>query len=428
MRFKIIAGNLTAVVVLGLASYWLVQSEFEQRLVDDIEAGIGQEQLQLEHSWRLSGMEFMSAVRDRADTSQLKSVFAALDETGRRNRAYEAAEAVARWFQDPARGMPSSPEIVVITDETGHVMARNADRNQMYGTPLEQQIPVLKDVLRSGTARIDIWNHTPTGDLLRTAVAPISTFREGRLLGALVVSYDVSDGVALSEAKMIGRDVAFVSEGRVYSSSLPPQALAELKTFLFSGRAKAQTYAALHDKAHASNTWVTSLGDHVYQGVITPLPLTNAAPLAAVVLADRDEVLSKASPVNIILILTVFIALVVIGYGIVIGSMLLRPIEQIEEGVLGVINGNTEMRLDIKSAELGGLAYRINQLLNVFAGVPDGTSPLTEDHSGISQPPEPSAWRDAAFKDSHAGRLRTQRSRSGTGRSKRSSRDCQVSR
>ena len=55
---------------------------------------------------------------------------------------------------------------------------------------------------------------------------------------------------------------------------------------------------------------------------------------------------------------------------------------------IAVINGRTDLRLDIESAELGGLAYRINQLLNVFTGTPE------EDEEGrVSSPPE--AWSDA---------------------------------
>jgi len=41
---------------------------------------------------------------------------------------------------------------------------------------------------------------------------------------------------------------------------------------------------------------------------------------------------------------------------------------QIEEGLLKVINGEFEYRFDVKSAEVGGLGYRINQLISVLTG------------------------------------------------------------
>lgn len=399
MRLKIIAGNLAAVVMLGLASYWLVRSEVEQRIIADMDAAIGQDQLQLERSLRLSGMEFMNAVRDRAETSQLITVFSALDETGRRNRAYEAAEAITRWFQDPARGLPASPEIVVITDETGRVIARNADRNQMYGVALDQQFPAVREVLRTWSPRVDVWNRKDDARLLRTAVAPVVTANDRRLLGALVVSYDLSDGVASAEAKAIGNDVAFIGQDRVYSSSIPQNASAALKGFLFEGEVKSQTEAALAGRIRSSNIWMNRLGDDHYQGAIAPLPHATSVPMAVVVLGNQSKALGTASATNIILILTLLFALVVIGYGIAVGSLLLRPIEQIEEGVLAVINGNSDLRLNVTSPELGGLAYRINQLLNLFTGVPEEASSDSTGQTGISRPPEPAAWKDAAFSD-----------------------------
>jgi len=74
----------------------------------------------------------------------------------------------------------------------------------------------------------------------------------------------------------------------------------------------------------------------------------------------------------------------------------MRPIEAIEEGVLAVINGRTDLRLETTSAELGGLAFRINQLLNVLTG----TEETTSDAQGrVSLPPSAGAWKDAAFSD-----------------------------
>jgi hypothetical protein len=100
--------------------------------------------------------------------------------------------------------------------------------------------------------------------------------------------------------------------------------------------------------------------------------------------------------VDVILILTVLGAVLVLLYGFVIGNTIMRPIEEIEEGVLAVINGRTDLRLEVKSPELGGLAFRINQLLNVFTG----TEEQTEDEDGkVSVPPSAAAWGDAAFAD-----------------------------
>jgi hypothetical protein len=64
--------------------------------------------------------------------------------------------------------------------------------------------------------------------------------------------------------------------------------------------------------------------------------------------------------------------------------------------VLAVINGKTDLRLETDSPELGGLAFRINQLLNVMTG----TEEASEDEEGkISVPPSEGHWKDAEFSD-----------------------------
>ena len=114
--------------------------------------------------------------------------------------------------------------------------------------------------------------------------------------------------------------------------------------------------------------------------------MTRSHPIAFAVLGNRTAQLGVLSVLNVILVLTGLGAVLVVLYGFVIGNAIMRPIEAIEEGVLAVINGRTDLRLETQSAELGGLAFRINQLLNVFTG----TEEQTEDEQGrVSMAPSP---------------------------------------
>jgi len=79
--------------------------------------------------------------------------------------------------------------------------------------------------------------------------------------------------------------------------------------------------------------------------------------------------LERAAAANIVGLLALVAALGVFIYSFLIGTSLLQPLEAIEEGVLKVINGRTDFRIDIEDGEFGGLAYRINQLINMLTGV-----------------------------------------------------------
>lgn len=397
MRLKIIAGNLVAVLLLGLVSYVVVGSDLRAYFSKEVQAQIGNDQALLERSLRLTALEFVDLVKERAATADVGAVFTALDEPGRRTRAFEAAERSQAWFGDPARGTRGTPAIVLITDDSGKVLARNADRNRMYGTQLYSQIPTLRATITTGEAHHDVWKKEDEGKLLEVAMAPVRS-DTGNVVGSLVVGYDLSNDFALSEGKRLnGRDVAFLVDDKVYSSSLEPGEAKQLRSFLF-GDAKGATQQAMAGTPSAP--WIASLEGQEYVGIVAPLPHVRSAKVAYVVMASRSGAATLATDsTKIILALTLIFALVVVGYGFMIGNSIVRPIEEIEEGVLAVINGNTDLRLDTKNPDLGGLAYRINQLLNVFTGVSEAEE---EDEQGRVSHVHQEVWRDSAFSDQAA--------------------------
>jgi hypothetical protein len=147
-----------------------------------------------------------------------------------------------------------------------------------------------------------------------------------------------------------------------------------------------------------SSPFEVQLGRDEYVGVIGPAPAASSEiRLAMVVLANRSAQIAKAASTNVILIMMVLGALAVIVYGFLLGNSFLRPIEQMEDGILAVINGRTDLRLDIESAELGGLAYRINQLLNIFTGTPE------EDEQGLGSRSPGERWQDESVGQNSAG-------------------------
>lgn len=380
MRTKIIAGNLVAVLLVGLVSYAMVKSSLEGALVDEVDSRIGSDFQLLQRSFRLSARDLAELVADQSAQRPMADTFlATLDETSRRTRAYEAADRTAAWLTDPSR-RGGAPDIVALIDDRGLVVARNADRNRMYQQDL-RTVPAVARAL-AGETSTGIWQKDDEQKVLQIAVAPIQ--HEGRILGVLLVGYDVSNALARSEGELLGRDVAFVLGDRVYSASLAEGGESEaLRGYLFGEQGQAATQAGLQ-QGTTSAPFRVQLGGDEYVGVVGPAPGgdSGTTPLAMVVLADRTAQTAKASAVNVILMLTALGALIVLVYGFLIGTSFIRPIEQMEEGILAVINGRTDLRIDLESADYGGLAYRINQLLNVFTGTPE-----EDDQGRVSSPP-----------------------------------------
>jgi hypothetical protein len=398
MRLKIIAGNLVAVLLLGLVSYVVVGSDLRTHLGKKVEAQLGNDQALLERSLRLTALEFVKLVKERAATPDVRAVFAALDEDGRRTRAFESAERNASWFGDPARGTRGTPAIVIITDDTGKVLARNVDRNRMYGMRLDTALPGVRRALKNGEATHDVWKKDDEGKLLEMAASPVHG-DEGQIVGALVVGYDFSNDFAASEGKRLGNhDVAFIVDDKVYSSSFDESVAKQLRTYLF-GDGTTATKTAL--AGNVSEPFATSIGGADYVGMVAPLPEASSAKVAYAVLANRTAASAYGTDATkIILVLMVICSLIVLAYGFMIGNSIVRPIEEIEEGVLSIINGNTELRLETNNPDLGGLAYRINQLLNVFTGVSEADD---EDAEGRVSNVRSQDWKESEFNDAAGG-------------------------
>jgi hypothetical protein len=257
----------------------------------------------------------------------------------------------------------------------------------MHGDDLKPQLRTLAGVLATGRAVVDVWSFSDgQRKLLQTAIAPIRD-ADGAILGGLLVGYDMSNGMASRQGALLGRDVVFLPDDAVYSSSLDGTRLAALNEALFV-RERAATDAALAGR-RASEPWIAQIGDAEYIGVVGALPHATSTRVAYALLANRTAAREGAAITTTILVMAGIGLLIVLVYGFLIGTSVIRPIEQMEEGILAVINGRTDVRLDIESAELGGLAYRINQLLNVFTGTPEA------DSEGRVSPP-PAAWAEAA--------------------------------
>jgi hypothetical protein len=393
MRLKIIAGNFLVVLIVGLLSFYIAKGEVETGLAAQVESQIVNDSKLLGRSFQLEGITFLEMVVDRAQTEAVKQAFGGLDTDSRRSRAHQAANGISQWLRDPSRrGL--NPDLVVITDETGTVLARDQDPNRLHNTRLAQQIPALRTVLAAGEPAHDVWFKEDEDKVFETAIAAVRN-DAGAVIGALLVGYDLSNATAQRAAELLGRDVAFISDGRVYSSSLENSESQGLASYLFSDSQSAATNAALAGTG-GGNRWGAQIDGADWVGVTSALPGVTGFQVAYVVLGNKSEGTSLASSVNIVLYMSIFGALIVLVYGFIIGSSFLRPLEQIEEGVLSVINGRTDFRLDIESAEFGGLAYRINQLINVFTGVSE------EDEEGRVSPsrPPPAAnpdWQGSAF-------------------------------
>jgi hypothetical protein len=77
--------------------------------------------------------------------------------------------------------------------------------------------------------------------------------------------------------------------------------------------------------------------------------------------------------------------------GVLIGNYMSQPISELEDGLLAIINGQSDLRFQIEHDVLGGLVFRINSLLNAMTGVPEDT---TDDQGRPSKAPSAADFQE----------------------------------
>jgi hypothetical protein len=87
--------------------------------------------------------------------------------------------------------------------------------------------------------------------------------------------------------------------------------------------------------------------------------------------------------------------MVVIG-GSLLGNYISQPVSELEDGLLAIINGNSDLRFQLEHEELGGLVFRINSLLNALMGVAEDN---TDEQGRPSQGPSARDFQEALAVD-----------------------------
>jgi methyl-accepting chemotaxis protein len=130
----------------------------------------------------------------------------------------------------------------------------------------------------------------------------------------------------------------------------------------------------------------------------SPLPAFEDGKRALLVAAAPASLIQDPSELTMVPILgALALGLILVAIaGWLLGNYITRPINTLEEGLLAILNGQTDKRFELDHAELGGLAFRIDQLLNQLMGVEEDT---TDAEGRVSMAPNAANFTDALAVD-----------------------------
>lgn len=362
MRWRIILANGGIVIVLTLLTYFLLETGIG-RIVDNP----ADQQRRLDRAVRsacaqlaLDALRFERWLGQEAAGAAVREVFLAGTAEARQEAATREANRIRDAAVARAEFARMTPSLLLFVDTAGIALGRNGTE-AMRGDDVGDVYPVLARSLARNETKSDVWINGKRQEQMLTTYAPVLG-ADGKVLGALVLGTPLSDErMMLTSEQTSGEGLALVSgRGEVVASGGPA--------------ARGYDSEAVRSAIHGAGTGVLTHAATSVSGrwfATAPLPEYAGGDLF-VVASVADSAVSGVEgvlwPVFAVGCLGLF--LVVVG-GIMLGNYVSRPIAELEEGLLLVINGQRDLRFDLEHDELGGLTSRINALLGALLGVPE---------------------------------------------------------
>lgn len=370
MRWRILLINSAVLLIVGLLSFVTLRVTLSDALIDarerrsQVERAVRSANFRLE----LDGRRLQQWLSDRAKAEPVRAVFAA----GTAAARSDSARVEARRLHAAARGAEGlgglSTPLIVFVDARGVAIGRN-DSNQMRGENLAASYPALARALESGRESNHVWLNRHRSEQLLASFAPVRD-DSGQVVGGLVVGMPLNDerlarvssatsGQALSIATADGPSaMEVIAEG---GSELLPAGV----------RTAMRTQGVLRRAFDAVGSDLAVFEDP--RNAYAAQPLRSFEGPALVLIAGMRQSLVPSLPALLwplfaATLLGIFLSVAGATY---LGNYFGHPIEQLEEGVLAVINGRTDHRFEIEHPLFGGLVCRLNSLLNVFMGIPE---------------------------------------------------------
>jgi hypothetical protein len=378
MRWKIVLVNGGIVVVLTLLVFVLLRASLQGVVENPAER-----RRELARGLHAASARFtlddllIERWLDRQTAlPDVEAVFAA----GTARARSEAATDVANRLRDAGVASPEftkiPPSLVAFVDADGVVLGRNGSE-LMRGDRVGAVYPGLMAALASAQTGSEFWVNPARQEQMLVSYAPVRK-PEGGVVGALVIGTPLND----DRLERVSELTHGGSLALVVGSRPAPLAAAALDRAAFGDAAVASSIASARKGGMAfarAPVGASIYGALAVEGLGTPAVIVAAIPTSRV--ASIDSLLWPVLAVGGLGLLLVFVA------GTMLGNYISRPVAEIEDGLLSIMNGRRDLRFDLEHDELGGLTSRLNQLLNTLLGVSDAAPDESAPPAG-DPPPE----------------------------------------
>lgn len=387
MRGKIIAVFAIVVLVVGGLSYALTRATLgDLSIASETPRALAGAAAQLQ----VDGLVLERWLAAEVTRPSVREPFNAGTEPARFEGARLTADKIQEAATSTAELSALSVQLVAVVDTKGNVLARNGSAF-MRGDDLGAVYPGLREALHKGVTSSDVWVSRARNEQMLVAFAPVRD-SAGAVIGGVAVGTAFNDerlnnastrtsGHMLAAAVQDGNRLDLVAKSKGVTG--------ELSNALTASPAKDGVLQAL------VTNQVVDLGGLPHEYAASARALDGYGNGHRLVLIS---VARLSAPATIAALAWPSLGAIAVGLILVVaGAYFLdeyisRPISEMEDGLLAIINGRTDRRFEIEHAVLGGLVFRLNSLLNQLFGVQEDE---TDEQGNSSHAPAAASFQDA---------------------------------
>jgi hypothetical protein len=402
MSRTVIAAVVAAVIaVLTAIAFFVTSTSFEDRLKKNADAKLARAYQVVQQLNQLEGID----VSNKAERLAAEKEFvAAIKSDSATERQTQARIGFQKFTADEKQGA-IKPDIIAVVDASGTLLAMNevptVVAKQWKTDKGDSIIPALNVVLGNKVIISDIWNYGEKG-MMKVGVAPVvdpDAPLSGKdpdgvvIIGAIVVAYAQTAREAQQDRNLLGTEIAYYDNKNVVATSFTRGGGTEEDTAKARQLTELLKSGAVTESGAKQRTTVDGV-DYLAAAVKMPRSSTRKLPddyppvtAGAVVLAPIADPGNTAGTVKLFIGLLGGGALAMALLGLYLSHRrLLAQVDQIELGVIDIINGNLDRTFRPVGLELDGLANGLNVMLARLLGRPEpGEEEFDEDGNQIVQ-------------------------------------------
>ena len=381
---RTVIAAVVALVIAGLTAiaYFVTSQSFEERARKDADVALTRAYQVVQRLNQLQGIDISNKAERLAALPEFIGAIRSAGDDRRR-----LAQLGFQKFMSADKEGAIKPDIIALVDDSGDMLAMHevptVVPKQWKNAKDESIIPALNVVLGRRVIISDIWDYGEKG-MMKIGVAPVidpDTMDPKNpdgvsIRGAIVVAYAQTAKNAQQDKALLGTEIAYYDGKRVVASSFvraggdeDTAKAKKLTNLLDSGKV---TDSASKQKITIGDT------DYLIAAVRMPRKATKALPgeyppvtAGALVMAPITEP-ANAGTVKVFILLLGIGALAIAMLGIYLAHRrVIAQVDQIEQGVTDLINGNVDRTFQPVGNELDGLANGLNVMLARLLGRPE---------------------------------------------------------